>query len=99
MQATDVRPSRVGEAKRWSDCPSCRGEGGFPCGGCEGKRHMSALELKGGPALTGTVDGSWRCADKELVGWAETEFDASEWPLFDSGLLGPVSLKALLTSE
>jgi len=37
---------KVGAAKRWSACPACRGDGGFPCTGCEGKRVMSALQLK-----------------------------------------------------
>lgn len=37
---------KVGGAKRWSDCPSCRGKGGFPCTGCKGKRVMSSLQLK-----------------------------------------------------
>lgn len=37
---------RVGGAKRWSACPSCRGKGGFPCTGCKGKRVMTSLRLK-----------------------------------------------------
>ncbi|MFK7741152.1 MAG: hypothetical protein AB8H80_12610 [Planctomycetota bacterium] len=37
---------KVGGAKRWSDCPTCRGDGGFPCGGCKGKRTMSSLQIK-----------------------------------------------------
>lgn len=37
---------KVGGAKRWSDCPACRGEAGFPCGGCEGKRTMTSIDIK-----------------------------------------------------
>jgi hypothetical protein len=37
---------KVGGAKRWSNCPSCRGKGGFPCTGCKGKRVMTSLQLK-----------------------------------------------------
>lgn len=39
---------KVGAAKRWSDCPSCRGDGALECGGCEGKRLMTCLDLKDG---------------------------------------------------
>ena len=37
---------KVGGAKRWSKCPSCRGKGGYPCTGCKGKRAMKPLQTK-----------------------------------------------------
>ena len=37
---------KINGAKRWSACPACRGDAGFPCGACDGKRTMSSVEIK-----------------------------------------------------
>lgn len=37
---------RVGEDKRYSACPSCRGEGGFKCGICNGARTCEVAGVK-----------------------------------------------------
>lgn len=31
---------RIGGDKNWSDCPACRGGGGFKCPGCDGARQV-----------------------------------------------------------
>lgn len=55
---------KVGAAKRWSACPSCRGTGGFPCTGCEGKRVMTSLDVK--PSLKEAPADKLKKALKEL---------------------------------
>jgi hypothetical protein len=37
---------KVDKAKQWSDCPVCRGEGGFKCASCNGNRLVEAAGLK-----------------------------------------------------
>ena len=55
---------KVGGAKRWSSCPSCRGKGGFKCTGCKGKRVMTNLVTK--PPLLEAPPDKLKKAIKDL---------------------------------
>ena len=55
---------KVGGAKRWSDCPACRKKGGFDCGGCKGKRVMTALQIK--PTMADAPVDKLKKAKKDL---------------------------------
>jgi hypothetical protein len=37
------------------------------------------IELGDGPVLTGSIDESWKCADREASGWTELDFDDAKW--------------------
>ena len=37
---------RVDKAKQWSDCPGCRGEGGYKCTTCTGSRLVETAAVK-----------------------------------------------------